>query len=331
MSVKKVSKLFIILLITITCLIFKQKIEVNASSTNMEQDVQKIIVEETNRLFENIEICKISYLYNLNDSPDYVYVNFKDLGYVIYYRDTLEIMEYSYEHNIEYSDDETRKYYAGPFNYYEKVNNRFVNINTGYSLNISENEIEAYACSLSALFSKRFDERSTFIVNISKDIDKEFADFPQNKRSPEFDEDDYIFANTPGSPNTTYIENHEFFFANPKYGYNEHGTCGSVAAQLLLSYNNYYNDRRIIDVEHLNGDWTGLMSDDIFDEDNYLFPNRNMNVCNDPTSLTSYTTGTNDDFYEYVIQSIEPSAFNCICTKTKVKIIGAIANVTTIV
>ena len=62
MSDKKVSKLFIILLITITCLIFNQKIEVNASSTNMEQDVQKIIVEETNRLFENIEICKISYL-----------------------------------------------------------------------------------------------------------------------------------------------------------------------------------------------------------------------------------------------------------------------------
>ena len=278
MSDKKVSKLFIILLITITCLIFNQKIEVNASSTNMEQDVQKIIVEETNRLFENIEICKISYLYNLNDSPDYVYVNFKDLGYVIYYRDTLEIMEYSYEHNIEYSDDETKKYYAGPSNYYEKVNNRFVNVNTGYSLNISENEIEAYACSLSALFSKRLDERLTFIVNIRKDIDKEFADFPQNKRSPEFDEDDYIFANTPGSPNTTYIENHEFFFANPKYGYNEHGTCGSVAAQLLLSYNNYYNDRRIIDVEHLNGDWTGLMSNDIFDEDNYLFPNRNMNI-----------------------------------------------------
>ena len=58
-------------------------------------------------------------------------------------------------------------------------------------------------------------------------------------------------------------------------GYNVHGTCGSVAAQLLLSYNNYYNDRRIIAPEYLYGEWNNAKgNNDIFDPGNYLYPSQ---------------------------------------------------------
>ena len=43
-----------------------------------------------------------------------------------------------------------------------------------------------------------------------------------------------------------YIPNYRYFLLEPEHGENETGTCGAVAAQLMLSYHNYYSDRRII-------------------------------------------------------------------------------------
>jgi len=105
--------------------------------------------------------------------------------------------------------------------------------------------------------------------------------------------------------NVIYINNSNFFFAsNPLQGDNEHGTCGSVAAQLLLSYNNYYNDRRIIAPEHLNGEWHN-------GNKNYKYPDENPNACADPMLMTRQTTGSNNAYYNALITAIEPGAFSC--------------------
>lgn len=77
----------------------------------------------------------------------------------------------------------------------------------------------------------------------------------------------------------TYIENYQYFLHNPKHGTNETGTCGAISAQLLLSYHNYYSDRRIIKNKYLNGDYSN--------EKQY-----NPNYCNDPMSMNPLTIGT---------------------------------------
>lgn len=323
----KILKAIIIFIVTFTFINVTTK--VNASALNIELEEQELFIEETNKIFGTIEIESIEYLYNFNDSPDYVYVDFQGLGYVIYYRSTLEMMEYSYEFDLDYSNIESRKYYAGPSNYYGKKDNKFIDIDTGNFLNMSDLDIEIYANNLSTFFSMDTDERLNYFMNLNVNIENTPGVATKNNNAPEIDTDHFITPNTPGAVNTTYINNYDYFLTNPFHGFNRHGTCGSVAAQILLSYNNYYNDRRLIDVNHLYGDWNGLVSSDLYNKNNYLNPNRNINVCDNPMSLTRYTTGTNDDFYEYVIQNIEPSAFNCICTETKIEISGSIATVTT--
>ena len=88
---KKNVKIVLVLLFGIVCM-FLNNNDVKALSSNIELDEQKKVIEETTRIFGNIDIESISYLYNLNASPDYVFVDFKDSGYVIYYRQTLEII-----------------------------------------------------------------------------------------------------------------------------------------------------------------------------------------------------------------------------------------------
>ena len=38
------------------------------------------------------------------------------------------MMEYSYEFDLDYSNIDSRKYYAGPSNYYGKKNNKFIDL-----------------------------------------------------------------------------------------------------------------------------------------------------------------------------------------------------------
>ena len=102
----------------------------------------------------------------------------------------------------------------------------------------------------------------------------------------------------------TYIQNYQYFLHDPRHGWNSTGTCGAVAAQLLLSYHNYYSDRRIIDNKYLNGSTTNI--------------NSNPNLCTDPMRMTSNTLGTrgtqengSDDsnsYFSYVVNKIPANA-----------------------
>lgn len=69
--------------------------------------------------------------------------------------------------------------------------------------------------------------------------------------------DAVIPADTVGFSNRKLIPNHDYYRARPNHGLNNSsgisGTCGEVAAQLTLSYHNFYSDRRIIENEFLLG------------------------------------------------------------------------------
>lgn len=108
----------------------------------------------------------------------------------------------------------------------------------------------------------------------------------------------------------TYIDNANYFTSAPQHGTNSSGTCGAVAAQLLLSYNNYYNDRRIIEDKYLNG----------YDSVTNTVTNteRNPNYCTNPMSMTPETLGTSgiredgtdvaNSYFSYLVDKIPSSA-----------------------
>ena len=108
-----------------------------------------------------------------------------------------------------------------------------------------------------------------------------------------------------------FIPNYEYFTTVPTigqnntgvyYANNNTGTCGPIAAQLLLGYHNYYDDRRIIGDNYLNG------YDDNLNQ--VVTEEYNPNYCVNPTSMTKWTTGTRSDgndpnsFYYRIITEI---------------------------
>lgn len=247
-------------------------------------------------IFGNTEIESCEYLYGLDNSTDYIYVDFKDKGYVIYQKDSMEMLEYSATGEGPYCDIEERKYYAGPSNYYIKKDGGFINFSNNTESVVSESQAQLLAVQVNDLLS---------------------GDGNNSNGNPNIDRNNLIPATPPGTATVGYIDNAQYFVSNPMHGFNRHGTCGSVAAQLLLEYNNYYHDRRIIAPEHLNGGWNNSQgNNDLFDVGNYVSPYQNPYVCSNPMTMSSTVLGSNTDYYNYVIGKIEPKALECVDTVT---------------
>lgn len=251
----------------------------------------------TYEIFGNTEIESCEYLYGLDNSSDYIYVDFSEQGYVIYHKDSAEMLEYSPTGDGPYCGIEERKYYAGPSNYYIKEEGGFVNVSNKANSVVSGSQAQSLAVQVNNLLS---------------------GDGNSFNDAPKIDDENLIPATPPGTATAGYIKNAQYFVSDPLHGFNRHGTCGSVAAQLLLQYNNYYNDRRIIAPEHLNGGWNNANgNNDLFDAGNYTSPRQNPYVCTDPTMMTSPVLGSNLDYYQYIIGNIEPSALECVDTVTE--------------
>ena len=120
------SNILLFTIITITA-VSNKYISVYAFVKDSEQVT--LIKEVTNDLFNNVEISSMEYLYNLDESPDYIYVEFEGSGYVVYSSETLDVMEYSLNGSLPYNTDE-KKYYAGPTNYLKKQKENFKNVTT---------------------------------------------------------------------------------------------------------------------------------------------------------------------------------------------------------
>ena len=101
-----------------------------------EYDVEKVSKE----LFKDVEIRHSEYLYNYDDSADYIYTTFKNGGYAIYYKDTFELLEYSPTCNVDDYNNKFKKYYGGPNSYLKKEESNFIDLKTNKKFEIDNNE-----------------------------------------------------------------------------------------------------------------------------------------------------------------------------------------------
>lgn len=255
-----------------------------------------------NEMFDDVILKKSEYLYSLDEIEDFIYVEFENGGYAVFFKETMELLECSMQGIINYPNTASSKYYVGPNNYFFKSDNKYINVQTNEIIDFDIESVETYlqefrlkmlskANNLSESLNFEFHISNSKLLIETNDI--------QVRSVPGYDEGNIIRLNT-----GTYIANYDYFANNPKHGHNTNKTCGAVAAQLLLSYHNYYSDRRIIANNYLNG---GINE-----------PEKNPNLCTDPMTMNSFTLGTRgydedglDDensYFYYVCQSIPPKA-----------------------
>ena len=272
----------------------------------MQSSLQQSNLHSINDIVSATEIEDNGYLYNYDGSIDYIYIDFAGSnGYIILLEETLEIVEYTTQGDFPYENIDGDKYYGGPNAYYVKNENNIQNILTDETFECTDDLFLSNAGKIRQVFSvqsKSIEENAELIVNKSNRLSTVFQQINSNIISPSavnsvakavsappLDENNFI-SPTNGAQ---YIENSEYFLTtneSPRHGDNNGNSCTTVAIQLLLSFNNYYNDRRIIDDIYLFGD-----------ESNN--PENNPNYCIDPNKITSETLGSKQSFHDMLLNS----------------------------
>lgn len=266
--------------------------QVSASEFKSEHRHESILVtdnvlELSQKLFGDKAIDSIEYLYNFDDAQDYIYIDYLDYGYAVFMKESLALLEYSQTGSLPFPETrELRRYYGGPKNYYSKQNEQFIDNITGEAFFVSETEIRRFSNevrnNLSTIQTEKIDNVQIEKFQNNATYSAQTLSLPQGPKDP----------GDPTIPdgNGKYIYNYRYFFeidAIKSYGLNDDDNCVPVATQILLNYNNYYTDRRIIADRHLNG----------FDDatNSVAIPEQNPNHCANPMSMTEYVLGSRSD------------------------------------
>ena len=265
--------------------------------SNNRATLEDIIVDA------DIETCE--YLYSLDESPDYLYVELNNNGYAVFLSSTLELLEYSPTGRINFPVSASSKYYCGPGYYLIKANeNKYENIITGKETIISEEAALEYSDNIRQMLTQSGKASNIYSIDGFDSVQAQIDEQNNEKNdAPSLSDNPHITNLDIGSG--TYIDNFMYFLSDPQHGSNTSGTCGAVAAQLLLSYHNYYSDRRIIANNYLNGNSTTERE-------------KNPNYCSNPMSMTKYTLGTrgikedgsddSDSYFAKVVSEIHANA-----------------------
>jgi hypothetical protein len=181
----------------------------------------------TQDIFGDYKIKSAEYLYSLNDSPDFVYVNFENYGYAIFMKDTAELLEYSPSGNLSFPNTFGKKYYGGPTNYFSKNNEYFVDIDTNESFAVSKVNREFYSKNLLNVFSmsgvdhkNKLEIINTKVGEMPPELEQSGSLISGSDDKPSLDNEGIIIADLPGTAGTTYIPNADYFLHNPRHGSN---------------------------------------------------------------------------------------------------------------
>lgn len=282
-------------------------VSVKAYSNDDNLNLEGKIVE----LFGEKTILNADYLYNFDDEEIFIYSEFLEGGYCIISKDGETILEYSLNGSGPYVGVE-KKYYCGPTYYFNKVKNNIYYNNYNSETVILTNEEEKLINDNLELTINLLSTSNTAEI---KNINFTYSN-PSGNSTPSLDEEGIINATITSASDTKNINNHKYFLSSPGHGVNSTGTCGAVAAQLMLSYHNYYSDRRIISANYLNGGWNNSLGDgNIFNYLNYDNPEENPNACSNPEIMNWYTLGStginetdSNTYFNYLVSKIPASA-----------------------
>lgn len=252
-------------------------------SHNVKAESYDVQASKKPDIFDDSNINNIKYLYNFDGAADYIYVKFNDSGYAVLANNSYEMLEYSPNNSVDFRDD--RIYYGGPSQFYLKNEDYYLNLISGEKITFKQDILENISQYNRQLFSINRNNNDlldddNILYNICENNIILNNDSPT---VPPFDENNLV-SPTNGA---IYIDHYEYFLADPEYGSNNGESCTTVATQLMLSYNNYYNDRRIIPDEYLCGD-------------QIYYPEQNPNYCTDPMLMNSYTLGSNQAYHDYL-------------------------------
>ena len=129
-----------------------------------------------------VRFCK--YIYNLDDSADYIYVEFQGGGSFIFFRETREIMEFNYMGAVPYFASDARNYYGGPFSYLSKNDSVFVNMLTGKEVDISPEDAKEFSERTRNNFLSKTEYRTNLSAtkgNIASEVNEYFSSIKTQK------------------------------------------------------------------------------------------------------------------------------------------------------
>lgn len=202
---------------------------------------------------EDISKAVLSYnIKGLNEAEDYILVTGAgNGGYAIYAKDNLELLEFSPFCESPYKTVEKDKaYYGGPMSYYEKKNEVLKNIDTGEEITVEKaNEIAASLKDVEqAIKQERVAEKQTEAEEVSQ-IGKGNLNLQHADTGAASDDAIDLVKRSVQVVSQKLISDYKYFMLNPYHHNNNdpnHGTCVPVAMQLLLGYNNWSKDGRLI-------------------------------------------------------------------------------------
>lgn len=202
-----------------------------------------------------------SYLQGMDGADDYILSQCSTGGYAIYEKESMELIEYSDTDKSPYATiEEGKRYYAGPVNYYVSNGDNLENVHT------KERISKKYGEKIAKEFKEKTKADRKERKEKSKNSEQSNVVSAENESlasSTPPGYSDLYSADSYTVERREYISNYQYFIGNHGHGYNFDGTCASVAVQLLLAYNNWANDGRLIPREtgnsaeqFLHEDWT---------------------------------------------------------------------------
>lgn len=201
-------------------------------STNIESNIgmyEQFINEVCG--FENKTVNEVKILEDFNGEL-YIDIECSPTGYAIVNYQYGIILEMAVDAVSPYKNFEGELIYGGPTYYYKEVST-FLNTSNIFNL------YDLMADELISLDVDQFNEFQTY------------NDAILEKTTEIYEEETVAITPSPRSVLEAYIENYQYISQLENFGENIEGTCGYIAAAIVLYYNYMQFDTRFIDSEHL--------------------------------------------------------------------------------
>ena len=262
---------------------------------NKSKVISKELLNKANE-GNDIQLGDLSatYIKGLNQEEDYILVEGKESGYVVLDNDTMEIIEFSDLESSPYQEySKNEAYYAGPMQYYTDEKNGMRNLESDKV--ISKENANEIGMKIKEKINNNRDKRK------NKTHTKQEKESNLDKKDPGATGSSVIDADAYTYLTRKYIDYYRYFIGNEEHGNNVDDTCCSVAAQLLLAYNNWLCDGTLIPAIPKAGEVFLPLEWDEYEKDPY----------SKVRIATTSSDERNDDvisFYERIKSYINPFA-----------------------